>query len=57
MNRILYVDVVQQGIDNCTKWFNDTWRKCMDTIKSPIINHFLCVPMKFDSLCNIMTGK
>ncbi|XP_053351203.1 E3 ubiquitin-protein ligase DCST1 [Clarias gariepinus] len=46
--------VVQNGIDRCIKWFDDTWLKCMDTIKSPVINHFLCVPMKFDFLCNIM---
>ncbi|KAI5106157.1 DC-STAMP domain-containing protein 1, partial [Silurus meridionalis] len=46
--------VVKNGIDRCKEWFSDTWLKCMDTIKSPVINHFLCVPMKFDFLCNIM---
>ncbi|KAK3551142.1 hypothetical protein QTP70_013907, partial [Hemibagrus guttatus] len=46
--------VVKKGIDRCIEWFSDTWLKCIDTIKSPIINHFLCVPMKFDFLCNVM---
>lgn len=52
-----YTDVVTEGIKRCTEWFSDIWMKCMDTIKSPVINHFLCVPMKFDFLCNIMRGK
>ncbi|TSK34762.1 Disintegrin and metalloproteinase domain-containing protein 12 [Bagarius yarrelli] len=46
--------VVKQGIDRCVEWFSDTWLKCMDTIKSPVISHFLCMPMKFGFLCNIM---
>ncbi|KAK2854959.1 hypothetical protein Q7C36_006828 [Tachysurus vachellii] len=46
--------VVKKGIDRCVEWFSDTWMKCMDTVKSPVISHFLCVPMKFDFLCNIM---
>ncbi|XP_066538579.1 E3 ubiquitin-protein ligase DCST1 isoform X2 [Hoplias malabaricus] len=46
--------IVNQGIDRCQQLFSAKWEECMDTIKSPVINHFLCVPMKFEFLCNIM---
>ncbi|XP_017568556.1 E3 ubiquitin-protein ligase DCST1 [Pygocentrus nattereri] len=46
--------VVNQGIDRCQQWFSAKWEECMDTVKSPVINHFLCVPMKFEFLCNVM---
>ncbi|XP_022529300.2 E3 ubiquitin-protein ligase DCST1 isoform X1 [Astyanax mexicanus] len=46
--------VVKQGIERCQDWFSSKWQECMDTVDSVIINHFLCVPMKFEFLCNIM---
>ncbi|XP_072535255.1 E3 ubiquitin-protein ligase DCST1 [Salminus brasiliensis] len=46
--------VVKQGIVRCQEWFSAKWQECMDTVESPVINHFLCVPMKFEFLCNIM---
>uniref|UniRef100_A0A8C9V2U0 DC-STAMP domain containing 1 n=1 Tax=Scleropages formosus TaxID=113540 RepID=A0A8C9V2U0_SCLFO len=46
--------VVEQGIDHCQKWFKQRWQECMDTIKAPLINHILCVPMLFHFLCDIM---
>uniref|UniRef100_A0A3B4DIZ4 DC-STAMP domain containing 1 n=1 Tax=Pygocentrus nattereri TaxID=42514 RepID=A0A3B4DIZ4_PYGNA len=54
MDIMLCVDVVNQGIDRCQQWFSAKWEECMDTVKSPVINHFLCVPMKFEFLCNVM---
>ncbi|KAI4892414.1 hypothetical protein NFI96_019350 [Prochilodus magdalenae] len=51
---MLCIDVVNQGIDRCQEWFSAKWEECMDTVKSPVINHILCVPMKFEFLCNIM---
>ncbi|XP_057196736.1 E3 ubiquitin-protein ligase DCST1 [Triplophysa rosa] len=46
--------VVQQGIGRCHDWFSDKWDECMNTIQAPLINHFLCVPMKFNFLCDVM---
>ncbi|KAJ8398484.1 hypothetical protein AAFF_G00427390 [Aldrovandia affinis] len=46
--------VVQQGIDRCRDWFQVKWQECMDTIKAPVISHFLCVPMQFHFLCDIL---
>ncbi|XP_030638977.1 E3 ubiquitin-protein ligase DCST1 [Chanos chanos] len=46
--------VVEQGIGRCREWFSSKWQECMDAIKAPVINHLLCVPMKFDFLCNVM---
>ena len=50
-------DVVEEGIDRCQKWFNVKWQECMDAIKAPIINHILCVSMKFHFLCDAMRGR
>ncbi|XP_062847764.1 E3 ubiquitin-protein ligase DCST1 [Trichomycterus rosablanca] len=47
-------DVVKTGIERCREWFRAKWLECMDTVKSPVINHFVCVPMKFEFLCNVM---
>ncbi|RXN30367.1 DC-STAMP domain-containing 1 [Labeo rohita] len=46
--------VVQEGIGRCQEWFNVKWEECMNTIQAPLINHFLCVPLHFHFLCNIM---
>ncbi|XP_052000331.1 E3 ubiquitin-protein ligase DCST1 [Xyrauchen texanus] len=46
--------VVQQGIGRCQNWFSDKWEECMNIIQAPLINHFLCVPMKFNFLCDTM---
>lgn len=50
-------DVVEQGIECCREWFEVKWQDCMDTIKAPIINHILCVSMRFHFLCDIMRGR
>ncbi|XP_076842891.1 DC-STAMP domain-containing protein 1 isoform X2 [Brachyhypopomus gauderio] len=46
--------IVNEGATRCQDWFGAKWQDCMDTIKSPVISHFLCVPMKFTFLCNVM---
>ncbi|KAK2902959.1 hypothetical protein QQF64_010163 [Cirrhinus molitorella] len=46
--------VVQEGISRCQEWFNVKWEECMNAIQAPLINHFLCVPLHFRFLCNIM---
>ncbi|XP_062393945.1 E3 ubiquitin-protein ligase DCST1 [Sardina pilchardus] len=46
--------VVEEGVERCRGWFDVKWQECMDTISVPLINHLLCVPMKFDFLCDVM---
>ncbi|XP_061649922.1 E3 ubiquitin-protein ligase DCST1 isoform X2 [Phyllopteryx taeniolatus] len=51
--------VVDQSVGRCAKWFDDKWKACLEAIPVPVINHILCVPMKFHFLCDIvrvMTG-
>nr|XP_023990652.1 E3 ubiquitin-protein ligase DCST1 [Salvelinus alpinus] len=47
-------NVVEQGIERCREWFEVKWQDCMDAIKAPVINHILCVSMRFHFLCDIM---
>ncbi|XP_016518930.1 DC-STAMP domain-containing protein 1 isoform X1 [Poecilia formosa] len=46
--------VVNEGIRRCAGWFRQKWSECMKAIPVPIINHILCVSMKFDFLCDVM---
>ncbi|XP_033836474.1 E3 ubiquitin-protein ligase DCST1 [Periophthalmus magnuspinnatus] len=45
--------VVQQAVQRCSDWFSLKWIECMSTVSVPILNHLLCVPMKFGFLCDI----
>lgn len=55
--RVCVTDVVQQGISRCQDWFRVKLDECMNTIQVPLINHFICIPMQFHFLCDIMRGK
>ncbi|XP_045070700.1 E3 ubiquitin-protein ligase DCST1-like [Coregonus clupeaformis] len=46
--------VVEQGIERCREWFEVKWQDCMNAIKAPVINHILCVSMRFHFLCDVM---
>ncbi|XP_019896845.1 E3 ubiquitin-protein ligase DCST1 [Esox lucius] len=46
--------VVEQGIERCREWFDVKWQDCMEAIQAPVINHILCVSMRFHFLCDIM---
>lgn len=46
--------VVQEAIMRCSQWFTLKWTQCMSTVSIPVLNHILCVPMKFTFLCDIM---
>ncbi|XP_045900968.1 E3 ubiquitin-protein ligase DCST1 isoform X2 [Micropterus dolomieu] len=46
--------VVDEGVQRCTDWFSLRWEECMTAIPVPVINHILCVSMKFHFLCDIM---
>ncbi|KAM9723772.1 E3 ubiquitin-protein ligase DCST1 [Menidia menidia] len=46
--------VVSQGVQRCADWFGGRWETCMAAIPVPVINHILCVSMKFHFLCDVM---
>ncbi|XP_023126280.2 E3 ubiquitin-protein ligase DCST1 isoform X2 [Amphiprion ocellaris] len=46
--------VVNQGIQRCADWFSSRWEACLEAIPVPVINHILCIPMKFHFLCDVM---
>ncbi|XP_061884857.1 E3 ubiquitin-protein ligase DCST1 isoform X1 [Entelurus aequoreus] len=47
-------NMVNQGVQRCADWFGLKWAECMEAVHVPVINHILCVPMKFHFLCDIM---
>ncbi|XP_018534336.1 E3 ubiquitin-protein ligase DCST1 [Lates calcarifer] len=46
--------VVDEGVRRCSDWFTRRWAECMEAIPVPVINHILCVSMKFHFLCDVM---
>ncbi|XP_068271216.1 E3 ubiquitin-protein ligase DCST1 [Nyctibius grandis] len=46
--------VIQLGMKRCRDWFDAKHKLCMQKVYVPIINHLLCIPMKFKFLCNIV---
>ncbi|KAJ0066413.1 hypothetical protein NL108_013036, partial [Boleophthalmus pectinirostris] len=46
--------VVQEAVQRCSEWFSLKWAECMSTVSVPVLNHLLCVPMKFNFLCDIL---
>uniref|UniRef100_A0A3Q1EL76 DC-STAMP domain containing 1 n=1 Tax=Acanthochromis polyacanthus TaxID=80966 RepID=A0A3Q1EL76_9TELE len=51
---VLQCDVMNQGIQRCADWFSSRWEACLEAIPVPVINHILCIPMKFHFLCDVM---
>ncbi|XP_075996476.1 E3 ubiquitin-protein ligase DCST1 [Genypterus blacodes] len=47
-------NIVEAGVQRCRGWFNEKWLDCLDTIKLPVFSYLLCLPMKFDLLCQIL---
>ncbi|XP_012870487.1 PREDICTED: DC-STAMP domain-containing protein 1 [Dipodomys ordii] len=45
--------VVNQGIRSCRRWFDQKHNECMKHIRVPILNHLVCLPMKFKFFCSI----
>uniref|UniRef100_A0A8C9ZNW4 DC-STAMP domain containing 1 n=1 Tax=Sander lucioperca TaxID=283035 RepID=A0A8C9ZNW4_SANLU len=52
--RIQCDSVVNEGVQRCADWFHGRWAECMNAIPVPVINHVLCVSMKFNFLCDVM---
>lgn len=54
---VCYPGVVVEGVQRCADWFSNKWVECMEMISVPVINHILCVPMKFHFLCDVLRGE
>ncbi|XP_036778262.2 E3 ubiquitin-protein ligase DCST1 isoform X3 [Manis pentadactyla] len=46
-------NVVNQAILSCRRWFDQKHERCMQHIWVPLLNHLLCLPMKFKFFCGI----
>ncbi|XP_066118048.1 E3 ubiquitin-protein ligase DCST1 isoform X3 [Saccopteryx bilineata] len=46
-------NVVNQAILSCRRWFDKKHEQCMQRISVPLLNHLLCLPMKFKFFCGI----
>ncbi|XP_049637562.1 E3 ubiquitin-protein ligase DCST1 [Suncus etruscus] len=45
--------VVDKAIVSCRLWFDQKYEHCLLQIGVPILQHLLCLPMKFKFFCNI----
>ncbi|XP_005867573.1 PREDICTED: DC-STAMP domain-containing protein 1 [Myotis brandtii] len=45
--------VVNKAILSCRRWFDKKHEQCMQRIRVPLLNHLLCLPMKFKFFCGI----
>ncbi|XP_054567487.1 E3 ubiquitin-protein ligase DCST1 isoform X2 [Eptesicus fuscus] len=45
--------VVDKAILSCRRWFDKKHEQCMQRIPVPLLNHLLCLPMKFKFFCGI----
>lgn len=50
-------DVVDKAILSCRRWFDKKHEQCMQRIPVPLLNHLLCLPMKFKFFCGIAKGQ
>uniref|UniRef100_A0A8C8RHV0 DC-STAMP domain containing 1 n=1 Tax=Pelusios castaneus TaxID=367368 RepID=A0A8C8RHV0_9SAUR len=46
--------VIDQAIVRCQAWFDTKHKACMRRIAVPLLNHLLCLPMKFKFLCHMV---
>ncbi|XP_074708966.1 E3 ubiquitin-protein ligase DCST1 [Strix uralensis] len=46
--------VIELGMKRCRDWFSKKHDVCMAQVRVPIVSHFVCLPMKFTFLCNIV---
>lgn len=53
----LPTDVVNKAIVSCRRWFDKKHEQCMQRIRVPLLNHLLCLPMKFKFFCGIAKGQ
>ena len=53
----LPADVVNKAMLSCRRWFDQKHGACMQRIWVPLLNHLLCLPMKFKFFCSIAKGE
>ncbi|XP_040855302.1 E3 ubiquitin-protein ligase DCST1 [Ochotona curzoniae] len=46
-------NIVNKAILSCHSWFTQKYQQCLQRIQVPLLNHLLCLPMKFKFFCNI----
>ncbi|XP_069074496.1 E3 ubiquitin-protein ligase DCST1 isoform X1 [Pleurodeles waltl] len=46
--------IAEEAERRCRDWFDMKHEKCMRTIWVPLLNHLLCLPMKFKFLCKLV---
>ncbi|XP_053065025.1 E3 ubiquitin-protein ligase DCST1 isoform X6 [Acinonyx jubatus] len=45
--------VVDRAMLSCRHWFDRKHERCMERVRVPLLNHLLCLPMKFKFFCSI----
>nr|XP_056708520.1 E3 ubiquitin-protein ligase DCST1 [Euleptes europaea] len=45
--------IIDQSIMRCKAWFETKHASCLRKIAVPVINHLLCIPMKFSFICHL----
>ncbi|XP_046949035.1 E3 ubiquitin-protein ligase DCST1 isoform X1 [Lynx rufus] len=45
--------VVDRAMLSCRRWFDRKHERCMERVRVPLLNHLLCLPMKFKFFCSI----
>nr|XP_060500729.1 E3 ubiquitin-protein ligase DCST1 isoform X3 [Panthera onca] len=45
--------VVDRAMLSCRRWFERKHERCMERVRVPLLNHLLCLPMKFKFFCSI----
>lgn len=48
---------MNKAILSCHSWFTQKYQQCLQRIQVPLLNHLLCLPMKFKFFCNIAKGQ
>ncbi|KAM5295060.1 E3 ubiquitin-protein ligase DCST1 isoform 4-T5 [Glossophaga mutica] len=46
-------NIVNRAILSCRRWFDKRHEQCVQRIWIPLLNHLLCLPMKFKFFCGI----
>ncbi|XP_037018412.2 E3 ubiquitin-protein ligase DCST1 isoform X2 [Artibeus jamaicensis] len=45
--------IVNRAILSCRRWFDKRHEQCLRRIRIPLLNHLLCLPMKFKFFCGV----
>ncbi|XP_042831554.1 E3 ubiquitin-protein ligase DCST1 isoform X3 [Panthera tigris] len=45
--------MVDRAMLSCRRWFDRKHERCTERVRVPLLNHLLCLPMKFKFFCSI----